>query len=330
MPANLTPQYLEAEKRYKQAPTVSEKLEALEEMLAVIPKHKGTEKLQADLKTRLSKLKGELEHQRKSGGKHDPFSVMEREGAGQLILLGAPNTGKSSLLATLTNATPEIAEYPYTTRFPQPGMMPFENIKIQLVDMPAMTEDFWEPRYSGIIRNADILIILADLSTSEMLDQVETVFSLLEKAKIKLLVNEPGQPDNENPSTKKNLLIGTKSDLDQGHESFKILQELYAGHFETLALSCKTGENLPYFKTRVYQVLGILRVYSKPPGKKADLNDPFILKQGSTVLDAAAHIHKDFAEKLKFARIWGSERFEGQMVHREHVLADGDIVEFHV
>jgi hypothetical protein len=196
--------------------------------------------------------------------------------------------------------------------------------------MPAMTEEFWEPRYSGIIRNADILIILADLSTSEMLDQVETVFSLLEKAKIKLRVNEPGQPDYENPSTKKNLLIGTKSDLDQGQESFKILQELYAGRFETLALSCKTGENLSYFKARVYQLLGILRVYSKPPGKKADLNDPFILKQGSTVLDAAAHIHKDFAEKLKFARIWGSERFEGQMVHREHVLADGDIVEFHV
>ena len=330
MPANLTPQYLEAEKRFKQAATMTEKLEALEEMLAVIPKHKGTEKLQADLKTRLSKLKGELEHQRKSGGKHDPFSVMEREGAGQLILLGAPNTGKSSLLAALTNATPEVAEYPYTTRFPQPGMMPYENIKIQLVDMPAMTEEFWEPRYSGIIRNADILIILADLSTPEMLDQVETVFTLLEKAKIKLLVNEPGHPDYEDPLTKKNLLIGTKSDLDQGLESFQILRELYGSRFATLAVSSKTGENLSYFKTRVYQLLGILRVYSKPPGKKADLNDPFILKQGSTVLDAAAHIHKDFAEKLKFARIWGSERFEGQMVHREHVLADGDIVEFHV
>jgi len=330
MPANLTPQYLEAEKRYKQATTTAEKLEALEEMLAVIPKHKGTEKLQADLKTRLSKLKGELEHQRKSGGKHDPFSVMEREGAGQLVLLGAPNTGKSSLLAALTNATPEVAEYPYTTRIPQPGMMPFENIKIQLVDMPAMTEEFWEPRYSGIIRNADILTILADLSTSEMLDQVETVFSLLEKAKIKLLVNEPGHPDYDNPSAKKNLLLGTKSDLDQGQESVNILQELYGSRFLTFAVSCKTGENLPYFKTRVYQLLGILRVYSKPPGKRADLNDPFILKQGSTVLDAAAHIHKDFAEKLKFARIWGSERFEGQMVHREHVLADGDIVEFHV
>jgi hypothetical protein len=163
-----------------------------------------------------------------------------------------------------------------------------------------------------------------------MLDQVETVFSLLEKAKIKLLVNEPGHPDYENPSTKKNLLIGTKSDLDQGQESLKILQELYSSRFVTFAVSCKTGESLSYFKTRVYQLLGILRVYSKPPGKKADLNDPFILKQGSTVLDAAAHIHKDFAEKLKFARIWGSERFEGQMVHREHVLADGDIVEFHV
>ena len=330
MPANLTPQYLEAEKRYKQATATAEKIEALEEMMAVIPKHKGTEKLQADLKTRLSKLKGELEHQRKSGGKHDPFSVMEREGAGQVILLGAPNTGKSSLLAALTNATPEVAEYPYTTRVPQPGMMPYENIKIQLVDMPAMTEEFWEPRYSGIIRNADILLVLADLSSSDMLDHVETVFSLLEKARIKLLMNGPERPENENFAAKKNFLLGNKLDLDQGQESFKILQELYGNRFVTFPVSCRTGDNLSDLKIRVYRLLGILRIYSKPPGKKADLNDPFILKQGSTVLDAAGHIHKDFAEKLKFARIWGSERYEGQMVHREHVLADGDIVEFHV
>jgi ribosome-interacting GTPase 1 len=330
MPANLTPEYLEAEKRFKQASTTAEKIEALEEMLAVIPKHKGTEKLQADLKTRLSKLRGELERQRKSGGRHDPFSVVEREGAGQVVLLGAPNTGKSSLLAALTNAIPEIAEYPYTTRVPQPGMMPYENIKIQLVDMPAMSEEFWEPRYSGIIRNGDAVLLLADLSSPDMLDEVEIVLSLLEKSKIKLSANDtegriPGQI-----AVKRNLLLGTKADRDEGLESFKILQELYGSQYSVLSISTKTGENLPELKTRLYRLLGILRIYSKPPSKKADLNDPFILKTGSTVLDAARHIHKDFAERLKFARIWGSERFEGQMVHRDHVLQDGDIVEFHV
>jgi ribosome-interacting GTPase 1 len=330
MPANLTPEYLEAEKRFKQATTTAEKIDVLEEMLSVIPKHKGTEKLQADLKTRLSKLKGELEHQRKSGGRHDPFSVVEREGAGQVVLLGAPNTGKSSLLAALTNATPEIAEYPYTTRVPQPGMIPYENIKIQLVDMPAISEEFWEPRYSGIIRSGDAVLLLADLSSPDMLDEVETVLSLLEKSKIKLSTNDTEEQVPGQVAVKRNLLLGTKADRDEGLGSFQILQELYGSQHSVLFISSKTGENLPELKTRLYQLLRILRVYSKPPGKKADLNDPFILKTGSTVLDAARHIHKDFAEKLKFARIWGSERFEGQMVHRNHVLRDGDIIEFHV
>jgi ribosome-interacting GTPase 1 len=330
MPANLTPEYLEAEKCFKQATTTAEKIEALEEMLSVIPKHKGTEKLQADLKTRLSKLKSELEHQRKSGGKHDPFSVVEREGAGQVVLLGAPNTGKSSLLAALTNATPEIAEYPYTTRVPQPGMIPYENIKIQLVDMPAISEDFWEPRYSGIIRNGDAVLLLADLSSPDMLDEVEIVLSLLEKSKIKLSTNDTEEQVLGQVAVKRNLMLGTKADRDEGLESFQILQELYGSQYSVLSISSKTGENLPELKTRLYRLLGILRVYSKPPSKKADLNDPFILKKGSTVLDAARHIHKDFAERLKFARIWGSERFEGQMVHRDHVLRDGDIIEFHV
>ncbi len=330
MPANLTPQYLEAEKRFKQAATTAEKLEALEEMMSVIPKHKGTEKLQADLKTRFSKLKGELERQHKPGGRHDPFSVVEREGAGQVILLGTPNTGKSSLLAALTHATPEIADYPYTTRVPHPGMMPYENIKIQLVDMPAMSPEFWEPKYSGIIRNGDAVLVLADLSSPDLLDQVETVLSLLEKSKVRLLSIEPEEPAPESVVVKKNLLLGTKVELAEGPESFRILQELYGTRFTPLAVSSKSGENLPELKALLYRLLEILRVYSKPPGKKADLNDPFILKRGSTVLEAAGMIHKDFAEKLKFARIWGSERFEGQKVHRDHVLEDGDIIEFHV
>ena len=331
MPANLTPQYLEAEKRYKQAVTPSDKVSALEEMLAVIPKHKGTEKLQADLKSRLSKCRAELQKPQGPGGKRSSLDIVEREGAGQVVFLGAPNSGKSSLLARLTHATPEIADYPYTTRVPLPGMMPFENIQIQLVDLPPVSHESWEPRLSSIIRNADAALLLADLSSPEMLEQLETAQAVLEKSRIQLFSQDPAKPIEGAISKKtKTMLVGTKSDLDPEHEALDILKELYGDRVPVFFFSNLTGENLSEIKARIYQMLDIVRIYSKPPGKKADFNDPFVLKKGSTVLEAAAHIHKDFAERLKFAKIWGSERFEGQMVHRDHVLEEGDVVEFHL
>src|SRR5437773_2054961 len=218
MPANLTPQYLEAEKRYKQAVTPSDKVSALEEMLAVIPKHKGTEKLQADLKSRLSKCRAELQKPQGPGGKRSSLDIVEREGAGQVVLLGAPNSGKSSLLARLTHATPEIADYPFTTRFPLPGMMLFENIQIQLVDLPPVSHECWEPRLFGIIRNADAALLLVDLSSPEMLEQLETVLAVLEKSKVQLFSQGPAKPF-EGGITKKSMLVGAKSDLDPEHEA---------------------------------------------------------------------------------------------------------------
>jgi ribosome-interacting GTPase 1 len=330
MPANLTPQYMEAEKRYKQASTPEDKIAALEEMLSVIPKHKGTEKLQADIKTRLSKARQEGQKHKGSASKRDQLDVVEREGAGQIVLLGAPNTGKSSLLAHVTKATPEIAEYPFTTHTPLPGMMPYENIKIQLVELPAISPEFWQPRYSGIIRNADAAMLVADLSSADMLDQVETALSLLRESKIELASTAPPRDSSHSVITLHAWLIGNKADLDPGEEAFTILKEFYSDRFELFSISCLTGKEIDHLKQRLYAGLGIIRVYSKPPGKKVDYNDPFVLKMGGTVLDAAAIIHKDFAEKLKFARIWGSERFEGQMVHRDHLLADGDVIEFHI
>ncbi len=330
MPANLTPQYMEAERRYKQAVTASEKVAALEEMLATIPKHKGTEKLQADLKTRLSKAREEAQKPKGTGGKRDTLDVVEREGAGQIVLLGAPNTGKSSLLAQVTKATPEIAEYPYTTRAPMPGMMPYENIKIQLVDLPAISQDFWQPRYSGIIRNADAALLLADLSSPDMLDQVEITLQLLRESKIELASQVTPHDGSASIITTHTLLIGNKSDLALADEELNILKEFFGGRFEIHSISALTGSGIEALRRRVFEILEIIRIYSKPPGKKVNLNDPFVLRKGSTVVDAAAMIHKDFAENLKFARIWGSEKFEGQMVHRDHLLQDGDVVEFHI
>jgi ribosome-interacting GTPase 1 len=166
MPANLTPQYLAAEQRFQDAVTTQEKIEALEEMMAVIPKHKGTEKMRADLRRRLAKLRNEVDKKHGVSKASAMYSV-QREGAGQVVLIGGANAGKSSLLARLTNATPEIGDYAYTTRLPQPGMMPYENVKIQLVDMPSFDPNFYEPWMSSIVRQADLAMLVADLGADE-------------------------------------------------------------------------------------------------------------------------------------------------------------------
>ena|SRR5215471_6222501 len=162
MPANLTPEYLAAEREYKSAQTHVEKIEALERMLARLPKHKGTEKLQADLKRRLSQARKESQ---KKGGAHTvPFWVVEREGAGQVALIGPPNSGKSKLLCALTHARPEVADYPFTTRLPTPGMMTFENVQIQLVDLPPLAAEFMEPWLPRVIRAAHAAVLVLNLN----------------------------------------------------------------------------------------------------------------------------------------------------------------------
>ena len=130
MPANLTPQYLEAELKFKQAKTTPDKIKALEVMMAVIPKHKGTERLRGQLKSRMAKLKEELQ-KRPTVGRAEQVYNIKREGAAQVVLLGLPNSGKSSLLSRITNASSEVADYPFTTQKPVPGMMKFENLQIQ-------------------------------------------------------------------------------------------------------------------------------------------------------------------------------------------------------
>src|SRR5438045_3582873 len=177
MPANLTPQYMEAEKRFKQAGSIEEKVAALEEMIATIPKHKGTEKLQAELKKKMSVLRKESE-QNKKGGRRETY-VVEREGARQIALVGAPNSGKSQLVRSLTHATPEVAEYPYTTRIPIPGMLIFENVRLQLVDLPPISPEYTESWVAQVIRNADAVLWIIDLSDDDVLDKLEETRTFL-------------------------------------------------------------------------------------------------------------------------------------------------------
>lgn len=326
MPTNLPPQYYDAEKRFREAKTTPEKVVALEAMLAIMPHHKGTDKLRAGLRKKLSKLRDEQE-QRKGGSRGALFSV-KREGAGQVALVGVPNAGKSQLMAALTNAEPEVGDYPFTTQRPQAGMAPFENIQIQLVDLPPLSAEHTEHWAFNIMRGADALLLVLDLSRDPV-TELETILEILKGQRICLLGH--AQDDAEPGSyLKRWLVVGNKADLPTAEENAAIFRELYEERFPLTMLSAKEGAGVEGLRNRLFTLLDILRVYSKRPGHEADLSAPVILQQGSTILDLAKDIHKDFYAKLQYARIWGSGKFDGQRVQRDYLLQDGDIIELHM
>jgi uncharacterized protein len=316
MPANLTPQYMDAEKRFKQAQTVPDKIAALEEMMATIPKHKGTEKLQAELKKKMSALRKESE-QSKKGGRRESF-VVEREGARQLTLVGAPNSGKSQLVRALTHATPEVAEYPYTTRHPIPGMLIFENVRLQLVDLPPISPEYTESWVPQVIRNADAVLWIVDLSDDGVLDRLEETRTFLGDAHVNL-------------EEMKVLLVGNKSDAEGAREREGIVREVSENRVPMTTVSAATAssDDLDRFKKLVYDFLDVVRVYTKVPGKKPDFTDPYVVARGSTVLDVAEKVHRDFVDNLKYARIWGEGKADGIMVPRDFVISEGDVLELH-
>lgn len=326
MPANLPPQYYEAENVYRLAKTPQEKVRALEVMLAIMPKHKGTDKLRADLRRRIAKHTEEAERKR-STGRRDYVYHIKKEGAGQAVVVGLPNVGKSQLVASLTDASPEVADYPFTTQAPTPGMTRYENIQIQLVDTPPIVDQHTEPWLQNIIRNTDVLLLVVDLS-QDPIRQMETILAELERLSIKPTGRENGE-GLELAYRKKALIVGNKNDLNSRGESFDNLRSKYGGEFRILAVSAKERRGLDELKREIYNLLNIIRLYTKATGQKPDLTEPVILRKGSTVEDVAEAIHKDFRHKLKYALVWGSGKFEGQRVKREHVLEDGDVIELH-
>ncbi len=330
MPANLPPQYFTAEKKLRTAKNTADKILALEEMLAIMPKHKGTDHLRADLRRRIAKL---IEAADKKTATQRASMLIEKEGAAQLTVIGLPNAGKSQLVSRITNASPTIAEYPFTTHSAAPGMMEFENIQIQLIDTPPLTGESAEWWLIDTIRRADGLLIVVDLSNAP-LAQMEAIAAQLERMRIGLFERTAKKEQEEEQevvlSQKKALIIGNKIDLDNASPNYQALQNKYKGQLPFIAISAKEGNGLEELKLKIYQMLDIIRVYTKAPGKKPDFAEPIILKRGSKLEDAAAEVHKDFAARLKYARIWGSGKHNGLMVKRDHVLKDGDIIELHL
>lgn len=335
MPANLTQQYKKAEERFKAATTDEERLDALEEMLREIPKHKGTEHLQADLKKRRSKLKAAIEGGAKKGGvKHVDIFHVPKSGAGQVALVGMPNAGKSSILAALTNAPVHVAEFPFATDKPVPGMAKFEDVQIQLVDAPPITADFAPPGLVSTYRNADMLAIVIDLAGA-VLEQMEVCTAYLDSHKLILVESEDGWHGQapldrgEAHLARKTFVIATKADIAP-EGTLETLKELTERPFEYIEVSAETGTGMDVLMRRIFEMLDVVRVYAKKPGKEPDMTDPFTLKRGSNVHDLAYHIHRELADKLKTARAWNSPHaHDGQNVPREHILTDKEIIELH-
>ncbi len=326
MPANLPPMYFEAEKRFRAAKDTQEKIAALEDMLAIMPKHKGTDHLRAELRRRIAKLSQATD---KKAATQRTSMVIEKEGAAQVVVIGTPNAGKSQLVSTVTNATPTVAAYPFTTHTATSGMMEFENIQIQLIDTPPLSSqpvDFWLPH---TLRRADALLIVTDLSNAP-LDQMEAITRQLESMRIAIGEGRTEDEQGIMLTRMKALVVGNKTDLDVGGENYTALRERHEKGLPVIAISASKGTGLEELKLELFRVLDIIRVYTKTPGQKPDLEDPIILDRGSTMEDAAAEVHKDFRKKLRYARVWGSGKHDGVMVKKDHVLEDGDLIELHI
>lgn len=329
MPANLPPQYSKAEDEFRKAATPAARLDALREMFRLLPKHKGTEKLQSDLKQKISRAKDEIEGSKAAGKKGAPGHKVPSDGAGQVVLVGGPNGGKSALLSALTNAKPEVAPYPFTTRAPYPGIMTWEDVRVQLVDLPPVTADFLEAWVPSVIRSADAAVLVVDLASDDVIDAAEAALGRLAAVHTELVGALPYDAEDEAVRHVKTLLAAHKTDAEGAADRLDLVREWAGARFPVVAASALKGQGLDALRRASYDLLGVIRVYTKIPGKPADRTKPFTVPVGSTVADLAVEIHRDFEQSLRFARVWGTGVVDGQTVKRDHELHDADVVELH-
>ena len=328
MPTNLPPEYFKAEQAFREAESSSAKIIALEEMMSTIPKHKGTDKLRAELRRKISKLKDD-QKKKKGAVKHESEFHIEKEGAGRIPITGAANVGKSSIVAAFTHATPQISEAPYTTWTPLPGMMLIEDIQVQLIDTPPLSKEHDQPELFDLIRSADLILIVVDIQATPF-QQLEDSLKLLNEHKIIPKHGESESTDERGMQFIPVLVIVNKDDDDKFDEDFKVFKELLEIKLPLLPISVTNRRNFDKLKNQIFDSLEIIRIYSKPPGKEPDLTKPFILNKGNTVEELAGKVHHDFQQKLKTARVWGSNVYDGQLVGKDHILHDKDIVELHL
>jgi hypothetical protein len=340
MPANLSPEYKDAQEKFRKARDPQEKLELLREMLRTIPKHKGTEHLQAEIKTRVKELTDELGGPKKGAVRGGPDLTVRHEGAAQVALVGPPNSGKSCLHARLTGSHAVVGPYPFSTKYPLPGMLLHEDVQFQVVDLPPVAEDYFEPWMSGTLHNTDAVALVVDLSDPACVDQLDAIERRLAEKKVDLVPRLDASPPSEGEDDAAldpfrarlpAVLLANKADLFADPEAeLAVFREIAPDPFDSLAVSAETGAGLAAIGPALFSLLGIARVYSKVPGHPPDMGRPFTLRGGGTVRDVAQQVHRGMAAELKFARVWGrSAEFEGQQVSAAHVVQDRDVVELH-
>lgn len=334
MPANLSPEYKAAEAEFRRARDPQERLKWLREMLRTIPKHKGTDHLQGDIRHRIKELSEELEGPRRGGTHGGPPQVVHPEGAAQIALIGPPNTGKSSLHRRLTGSNAHVGAYPFTTQYPEPGMLPFEDIHFQLLDLPPVSAEHPVPWLGSTLQTADACLLVVDLNDPACVDNVQAVRELLKAKHVTLSEDwsfEAANGDDPFAIRLPTVLLANKADEIAGLEvELQTFLDIAGISYPWLAVSAETGRGLGEIGPWLFRHLGVVRVYTKAPGKPPEKDRPFTLRRGQTIEDVARLVHKDFAASFKYARIWGVSGFAGQQVGRDHVVVDGDVVELHV
>ncbi len=328
MPANLTPQYQKAEERYRRAQSAEERVACLEEMLQLIPKHKGTEKLQADLKTRLKETKSEAQSEKQApkGGKSFRFP---RQGAGTVILLGGPNSGKSRILAELTNAEPNVADFPFSTHEPLPGMMNWEDVKVQLIDTPPVAPGHLEPYLLGFVRSSDLVLLCFDGSSDDAAEETASLVEEFSNRKTHFAAQTAFDEEDLGRLSVRTRLVVTRGADPDVETRLDLFREVCALEVPVLRVELTDPESCQSLRGDIFEALELIRIYTKRPGQPAERVDPFTIPRGGTVEDLAERVHRDLAKNLKHARVWGASAHDGQTVGRDHILAEGDVVELH-
>lgn len=325
MPANLTPQYHKAEASFRQAQTPEEELQWLQVMLREIPKHKGTDKMQADLKAKISKLKTDVQKKASAPVK---ANKIPRQGAGRVLLVGAPNAGKSALLKALTRATPEVAPYPFTTQSPQPGMMLFEDVPIQLIDLPPITADFFDLGTLNLVRGADVVWLVIDVASDTVIEDTQAVLEKFSEGKTKLGNDTALDEEDIGVSYTATLVVYNKCDVPDAQDRLAAIREFLPLSYPFLEVSAESGAGLDDLRRWTFEKLDVVRVYTKhPKQKEPDMSKPFTIKRGETLVEVAEQVHHEMAAALKGARVWGKSLHAGTPVKPDYQPEDKDVVE---
>jgi len=390
VPANLPAEAKHKWREASQARQPEEKIRKLREFLSLVPKHKGTENLRAQVKRKIATLRREIaEKKRRKAGLGGPKFFVEKEGDAQIVILGPSNVGRSSLLSLLTNAKVGISNYSYTTKELTPGMFQHEDLQFQLVEAPALMEGSadggaWGLQTLAAARNADGLLLMID-SSKDTVEQFSLISRELEKARIltrkpkakveiekrhtgaglkliilgrladctlkdlKQLLKSYGIHDAtvkikgeatiedaedaifEGTVYRPAIVIANKADISNAAKKIEQLKALVGEEMRILSASCKKKSGLEKLGSEIFEMLDIIRVYTKDPNERFPSKKPFTLREGSTILDLAKQIHSDFYKQFSYAKVWSKRlRFSPQKVGEGFVLEDGDTVQIHM